>query len=74
MNASDNLLCVARLLAGDYHSGGTGEFKTTCCQSCNGYTFCKRIQRLLKREVKREQIQNQEDALPASITSGWDKR
>ena len=50
MHTVDNLLCVARYLAGNYHASGKIYFKNQHCEKCESIQFCEKIKRLVKNE------------------------
>ncbi len=52
MHITDNLLCVARKLCGNYHaSGGVISFADKACYSCGAFEFCQRVAMLVQNEV-----------------------
>ncbi len=57
IHLADKLLCVARMIAGNIHADYNRgiHFEAERCRGCEGLMFCKKVERLIKREIKNEQ-------------------
>ena len=49
----DNLLCVARNLAGNFHANYRApiHFEEQHCWDCEGLKFCRMIESIVKKEI-----------------------
>jgi hypothetical protein len=59
IHPADKLLCVARSIAGNVHANYRQDiyFEVEYCQKCEGLTFCKKIERLVKQELTQQIVE-----------------